>query len=299
MTIRAITRTGLLLAVTLAAAGAAGAAPRWRLVEPTRSAGEACITVGGEAVPYVLLTEDVPAVVRVRGPRRLKIVTRHLAPPADGGEASYVVHAVVDGRVDVDRPERAPRAGSARSCAGAVPAGALRRSYVSVPSGWHDVELTVSGGPVAARVLRERTTRRTVWTAYAPERFAGVGHLEFDSGERSTYYRFGADQPLGFKVSGPTDVEVWVRLDFDHTMNGVQPFGLAVLLDGEPWRNFHFDSDRLDSAVWIERPDVLPGERKTLRLKVPEGSHKVEIRCLKPETCGLAAKIRIPERSIR
>jgi len=290
---------GLALGLALAGAAPAVAASQWRLTAPVRAAGEACVRVGGEAVPYVLLEEETPAVLRVRGPRRLKIVTRHLAPPAPGDEAAYVVHVTIDERLDVDRAERAPRAAAVVTCGDERPLGALRRSYVSIPKGWHDVSVTVSGGPVAARFLRERTTRRTVWTSYAPERFAGVGHLQFDSGARSTYYRFDSTQPLGFVVSGPTDVEVWVRLDFDHTMRGVQPFALTVSLDGEPWRDFHFDADRLDSAVWIEKPDVLPGERKTLRLKVPEGRHRVEIRCLKPEACALAAKIRIPERSIR
>ncbi|HPF34476.1 MAG TPA: hypothetical protein P5571_00055 [Candidatus Krumholzibacteria bacterium] len=293
------TGCALALALTLLTAAEAGAASRWRLATPVRAAGEACVRVGGEAVSYVRLEEGAPAVLRVRGPRRLKIVTRHLAPPAPGDEAAYVVHATIDGRLDVDRPEHAPRALGADVCDGGAPAGALRRSYVTIPKGWHDVEVTASGGPVAARFYQERTTKEVVWADYAPERYASVGHLEFDSGARSAYYRFDAARPLSFEVSGPTEVEVWVRLDFDHTMSGVQPFALTATLDGEPWRDFHFDSDRLDSAVWIERPDVLPGERKTLRLKVPGGKHRVEIRCLKPEVCGMAAKIRIPERSIR
>jgi hypothetical protein len=280
----------------------ADAKTRWRLMEAAREPGRACVTIGGEAVAYCRLDADEPAVVRVKGPRRLKIVSRYLFGEGEDDSANYRLNVAIDGEPRFEKPERSSTVGGLQTCDDGGRVGALRRSYVSVPSGWHDVQVTSEapdGGVIAARFLRELKSKPIRWISYAPERFAGVGHLQFDSGQRSTYYRFDDVQPLAFKMSGPSTIEVWTRLDFDHTMSGTQPYGLEVMLDGEPWRTFHFDSTKLASAAWIERPSVLPGQRKTMRLKIPSGTHRIEIHCLKPEACGLAAKIRIPERDIR
>jgi len=278
------------------------AASRWRLIETADEAGRTCVTVGGEDIGYCLLDPTTPATMRVRGPRRLKIVTRYLYPEGESGIAQYRLLIDIDGESQTESNVLVSPVAEAGACGNSGRVGALRRAYISVPSGWHDVSVTAStvdGGSVAARFLRELKSRSIRWSAYAPERFGGVGHLQFESGERSTYYRFDSVQPLAFKVSGPTSVEIWTRLDFDHTMSGVQPYSLEVVLDGKSWRTFHYDTSKLDSAVWIERPDMLPGERRTMRLKIPNGTHRVEIRCLKPSSGGLAAKIRIPERDIR
>lgn len=95
--------------------------------------------------------------------------------------------------------------------------------------------------------------------SYAPERYARVTQLQFESGSRSTYYTFDSYRPLVCEVTGPTTLTVWTRLDFEHTMNGMQPYALEVALDGTPWRTFHYDAEKLASAVYTDRPGVLPG----------------------------------------
>ena len=52
------------------------------------------------------------------------------------------------------------------------------------------------------------------------------------------------------------------------------------------------------ALVYLERDDILPGARKTLRLPVPPGRHRFELRCPRPQTCGIAAQIRIPTADI-
>ncbi len=100
-------------------------------------------------------------------------------------------------------------------------------------------------------------------------------------------------------LHGPTTLEVWTRLDIMQAMSGSQPYVVEVRLDGEPYRNFHYDSKKLQGAEWLERPSVLAGQRRTLSVVVPKGSHRVELRCLRPSDCGIAAKLRIPAEDIR
>jgi hypothetical protein len=149
-------------------------------------------------------------------------------------------------------------------------------------------------GGVAIRLFRQVKRQRESWVAFTPEHYGEIRHLQLANGNESAYYHFDAGTPLGLSVNGPTTLRVATRLDFDHLMTGVQTYALQVAIDGAVWQTYHFDSDRLDSAVYVERPDILPGDRKEINIAVPRGRHTVEIRCVRPETCGVAAMIHLP-----
>ena len=108
------------------------------------------------------------------------------------------------------------------------------------------------------------------------------------------YYHFGVETPLTFSVVGPTTLKVYTRLDFDYTMNGSQSYTIEVSCDGQLINSYHYHTEKLDTAVYLERTDILPGSRKTMRIPVPSGNHRFEVRCLRPDNCGVAAKIMIP-----
>jgi hypothetical protein len=46
--------------------------------------------------------------------------------------------------------------------------------------------------------------------------------------------------------------------------------------------------------VWVETPQLLPGTRHRLRIDVPAGRHRYELRCLRPDACGIAVQFQIP-----
>lgn len=270
---------------------------RWRSLDPVEDRGDVCLVVEGSEIDYARLEETEPVVIRLRGPRRVKILVRQLFGATGEEEHAFVLHAAVDGTDVLNEVFRGgPRPVTA--CDDTLRAGRLHRAYVDVPAGWHDVSVFAEGETehgAAARFFRETRRRSDKLVSYAPEGYDTVTHLQFDSGSRSAYYTFTVEHPLVCEVAGPTTLTVWTRLDFDHTMSGVQPYALDVLVDGEIARTLHYDSEKLDAAVYVDRPGVLPGERRTFELPLEKGRHRVEIRCVRPESCCLAGKIRIPE----
>jgi len=275
-------------------------AARWRTLATTADNGEICLSVDGQSLSYKRLEADDPVVVRLRGPRRVKILARHLFAAGETGRRAFTLHVAMDGEAVLSKTFRgSPREGVARCNDADAHAGGLHRAYVTVPTGWHELEITADEATVAARFFRETKRQREDLITYAPEHYLGVTQLQFDSGSRSTYYSFSPEKPLTCEVTGPTTLTIWTRLDFDHTMNGSQPYTLEVFCDGEAWRTFHFDTKKLDAAVYMDRPGVLPGERKTLRIPLGKGRHRVEIRCVRPTGCCVTAKIRIPAKDVR
>ncbi len=288
------------------AATNASAEVRWRAVAPQGAREQVCLRIDGIETTYDKLRSETPALYRVRGPRRVKVLSRYVFATGEAGPAAVTLRFAIDGQAALADAQRLqPREGAA-TCGGA-PASSLHHSYLTIPEGWHDVAVThvaaapgtAAAGFTAVRLFRETSRVSEEYVSLSPERYAGVATLQYDSGVRSTLYHFDADQPLSFEVAGPTTAVVWTRLDFDHKMNGRQSYALEVRIDGAVLRTHHYDVDKLDAASYIERPEVMPGERKSLRVQIPRGRHRVEIRCLQPESCGVAAVIRIPAADLR
>ena len=149
-------------------------------------------------------------------------------------------------------------------------------------------------GRVAARFFQVSHRSGSAFVPFAPESYDAVYTLQFESGSHSTYYHFDTSTPLVIEVTGPTTLRVYTRLDFDYTMNGSQAYSLEVLANGETWKSFHYHTHKLSGAAYVERQDVLPGSRKLMRIPVPRGPQRYEIRCLRPEGCGVAVQVMLP-----
>jgi len=290
--------------VALSLPATAPAAARWRTLATAADQGEICLSVEGRQLDYMRLDREDPVVIRLRGPRRMKILSRYLYEPDERGRREYTLNVSMDGEPVLSRVYHGSQRDEIHRCGDETArAGGLRRTYLTVGDGWHELEITAAAGArrgeVAARFFRESKRQREDLVSYAPERYVGVSHLQFESGARSTYYSFTPVRPLTCEVTGPTTLTVWTRLDFDHTMSGSQPYTLEAVIDGVPWRTFHYDTEKLDAAEYTDRPGILPGQRKTMRVPLGKGRHRVEIRCVRPEGCCVTAKIRIPAKDVR
>jgi len=291
----------LALGVLLILPGAARAA-NWKSITPGEDQGRSCIRIGAQEFDYYLLDEERPTVLRVRGPQRLKIITRYLFGEADAQGARYRLMVRVDGREELRRSFNASNLPSAGLCDRDGQVAGLKRVYLSVPTGMHDIQILgeVPGdGRIAARIFRESRGRKAKMVNFSPVEYDGIYSLQFDSGTQSTYYHFSENAPLEFTVIGPTTLEIDTRLDFNHTMNGSTVYRLEVMQNGEALPRFVYHTKKISSASYIERRDILPGERKRMRLTVPRGRQKYEIHCIGPQTCGVAARIRIPEADLQ
>ncbi|MFH1841880.1 MAG: hypothetical protein ABIF77_01620 [bacterium] len=270
----------------------------WRSLRKIDDTGSVALRSAGQEFNYCLLVGETPTTFEIRGPRRLKIISRYLFGPDDPPEQVYTVRVLSDGKEILRKAftgREKPELQVAGENGGSV--STLHRCYVEVGTGLHTIQVfgeTAGDGRIAARFFRQTQARDVPTTTFAPESFANIYSLHFASGAQSTYYHFDADQPLVFMVNGPTTLTLYTRLDFDHTMNGSQSYSLEVSCDNEVWQTFHYHTDKLSSAHYLERQDILPGERKSMRIPVTKGSHRFTIQCVRPSGCGISAQIRIP-----
>ncbi len=299
MTPRAAIAWVMLAALATAAPGLA-ARTTWRTVAPRAAPGQTCLEIGAHEQLYTLLAAKQPVVLQVAGPRRLRIITRHVGAPA-GDNTTYTLVALLDGREVLRKRVTSRPVASARPCGGDGAVTAARTSYLDLPAGEHEVRVlaeTAGGGQVAGRFFRESRRQRRDELPFAPEHYVEARRLVLETGAQSTAYYFRRGQPLRFTVKGPTSLKLYTRVDFDHTAHGLLPYVLEVSRDGGPAQVYHYEARKQDGAVYLERPAILPGERKLLRIAVPKGTHRYTVRCMRPDNCGVTAQIRIPRTDI-
>ncbi len=290
-------RYGMLACLVLAASVAA-AKTSWVSVKEFDGVGTVCIESGGRSIDYAVFDPGDSGTCTVHGPRRIKIISRYLFTATDPERVAYTLVVEVDGREVLRKGFTGKPHDEVALCDGQTRVGSLRRDYLELSAGEHQVTIRVEhegSGRVAVRLFREVKRKREHWVTYAPETYVALRRLQFESGNQSTYYHFDASTPLCFSVAGPTTLRVGTRLDFDHTMNGSQTYTLEVLLDDEVWNSFHFDATKLSAALYVDQSDILPGSRNEFRIAIPNDRHDVEIRCVRPEACGVAAMIHIPK----
>jgi hypothetical protein len=270
----------------------------WVSVKDLAGGDGICLESAGRRFDYVALDGGQVTSGVIHGPRRVKLIARYLFTDRDDDRIPYTVIVALDGREVLRKTFTGRPHPDARPCDRDDRVGSLRRAYLDLAAGKQKLSVRVEHegtGRVAVRVFREVKRQRQRWVTFAPERYDSVRQLQFTSGNQSTYYHFNATTPLCVTVTGPTTLRVGTRLDFEHTMNGSQTYALNVAIDGEVWRSFHFDTEKLSTAVYVDRPDILPGSRNEFRITVPRGRHAIEIRCARPESCGVAAMIHIPK----
>jgi len=292
----------LLLLLAVLVPRPVAAANQWLQVKPAQAGDDVCLQSEGQEFPYLRLAADQPVVYRINGPRRIKLVSRYLPAAGDPERQPFTVTVSVDGTEAVRKTFHATPAAGITVCGQEAAASSLRRAYLELPKGSHLVTVTgqtTGGGELVCRMFRQSKRQSSGTVPFAPEGYLELATLQFESGTQSTYYRFEAGVPLTFAVNGPTNLQLYTRMDFDQGMLGRQKYNLEVWRDGELWRTFHYDATRLANAFYPAQLEILPGTRKKLRISVPAGRHQFEVRCVRPDNCGLTAQIRIPSKDLQ
>lgn len=308
-------RGGLLILVGLLVVGLGAAldapAPSWartswNALEPAGPGhATACIHVGGSEVSYCIIRPDQPVELSLRGPGRLRLLSRHL--PIDGrtGRRCYTIRVEQDGKLLETRPLLAGESRNATLCNhGSAPVGASRETVVAVPDGRHSYRVSIVEPEknVGIRFFRERKRAAVRYANFAPREFEGVCTLvRAASGNQYAHYRFSGEAPLRFTVNGPTRLVMRTRLDFAPGEKTEATYGLEILRQREPdgdWEPVASPSHTttpLAGSTYKECPRVVPGESRRDDIDVPEGTWTYELRAVDAGERGLTARILIPK----
>lgn len=97
-------------------------------------------------------------------------------------------------------------------------------------------------------------------------------------GKEWKYYEFSQANPLILEVNGTTVLYFRVRLIYDITMKGLQPFTLAIqekgLLANTDLLSYSFKAKKSSVSVIKNDPQMVPSAAHEFKLTVPDGAHR-------------------------
>ncbi|MCK4414115.1 MAG: hypothetical protein KAY32_11270 [Candidatus Eisenbacteria sp.] len=289
---------------------AGGADTSWEILAlPDHDLAEVCIRVGGDDAAYYLLDPGHPITLSLRGPGKLRLLTRHL--PRDGrtGKRCYTLLVDRGGERVLEEPLLATQSRGATLCGSdGAPVGSSEETVVSFPAGRHRFRVTIEEPDkrVAVRFFRERKVAETEYINFAPRGSERVCSLVRPSGNEYPHYHFSAEQPLRLTVNGPTELIVRTRLDFAPDASGEAAYELEVFRcqgsdgDWELVETLSYTSEPLseEEGRYAACPEIIPGKSRRYDLEVPAGNWCYELRPGGPATVGVTGRILIPKEDI-
>jgi len=297
-----------LLPATLRIESARAARNSWRSITPNgRTLETVCVRVGETQSEYCLLDARTPIQFSLRGPSKLRVLTRHLPQNGQTGKRCYTIRIEQDGTPVTSRPHLAAESKTAHLCdRQGTPAGASCETIVTIPDGRHDYRVFVeeAGKAVAARFFRSYKAAGTRYAEFAPREYERICTLATPDGKQYQHYRFTAEKPLRFTVNGPISLLLRTRLDFREGEDAEAAYGLALARRpeaGGPWEpagTVNFSAKPEAQARYQDCHGVVPGESRRADLEIPAGSWTYELRPLETGGRNVTARVLIPRSAI-
>lgn len=255
-------------------------------VEVVGAAGRTEVSVVRRVeLDYHLVTADRDLEFEVEGPAWVRVYTRAWWPDGVSGRRGYGLSLWQE---DAERVLEFEAGKSSSSYArNGRPVGQWRSFYVQVPPGRNRYRLALNRAPLDTVGVRFKFQAPRPWAGIA---LPGLDELVLvQGGQRETFRRLAADNPATFRLTGPCQVKVRARLNYRPELVGAQSFRLAVFAGDDELVGQNLRVTKSQVASWENAGGLVPSVEKTLRFRLPDGSHalRVELHGTLARDCGI------------
>ena len=279
--------------------GSEGQVPDWDSFIPDGFIDRVLVKVFGSELIYYGFDAHTPLVFKVKGPTQVRILTRLRFTPDMQGEQSYEVIISQNGFEREKRTHRTTISNKASyvEMRGMKLGKAIKLDCAVNDTGLHTFEVRLglnSGDRVEARIYKLDDK-----IVIAPHDYAKSVTAFLSESRERTYYLLTREQSVHVMVSGPTQLHMQARLDYDPGMVGKQMYVLYVLEDEVPLKSFHIESVRSTTVTYEDRPTIIPGAIKKFEIEVPRGLHTYEFQLPSSQIQGVCLRFLIPTVDVR
>ncbi len=274
------------------------ASPASRAIEDLPDQTAVRVDVAGKPRAYYRIAAGKEITVELKGPGKLKIVSRaEVSPGAPAAAVSYRVFLREGARVVKEQATESSVSDQAALRGGSAVCKSRTFTWV-IPEGAHRIRLSEAGAPgVLVRLLvsspNNAVERMISMTPVEASRIVTVAEGE----KMIPYYSILPGKPVRWRIVGPTRLELTSRLDFDPTMRGTQVYRLAVLEEGKQAREFEFKTTKATTASYADLKDRVASKLDRAILQMGQGTHEFSVELKAPANGSAEIHVRIPEPS--
>ncbi|RPH92456.1 hypothetical protein EHM69_12750 [candidate division KSB1 bacterium] len=237
------------------------------------------LLVSGKRRTYFVLQEGQQIEIKLKGPSRLKIMSRVvLSGASDSTQYTYL--ALRKGSRKTLSFSHQTYYSDKVAFAGAVE-GTLsvsRTKIVDIPRGDHTYKLYLpkdSKRKVLFRFALETNafTNGTPVVAMTPAEFTTP--VDLVSGEEiTTYYRIGTGHNVTLNLIGPATLKVLARIEYDQKMSGLQKWKVQVQEDGRVKSTYSLSTRKSDITNYREISSLVASRAEIFYVEIPAGEHR-------------------------
>jgi len=274
-----------------------------KVIKPKNANTKIKMVISGENRTYYPLQFKDPSIISIRGPGKLKVITRVQFVSNNHQRMDYKLYYRIDGirknEVEFINVKRSKSASYKNNFLG-VP-GIGKYIIVELGLGEHTIELwTGTKTPkVATRYLFTKTKEKKVdWISLSP--LYPKEPVDLVTRENVIhYFRFSKNKPLRVKITGPTNLRVLNRMENHYYMKGRINYRLQVKEDGEIKHTYLLSSVRSEITSYKKDGKKIPGKAKEIVISVPRGTHIYEIIPLDKDKKTILGRILFPKNDIK
>jgi hypothetical protein len=274
-----------------------------KVLKPKNAETKIITIVAGKNRVYYPVNIKNSTIVTVRGPGKIKVLTRARFNSNQLEQVSYNILYKVDGdellKTGFTNVKKSNNAKYKNNSLG-IP-GDSRSFEIELEIGDHTIELwnaEVSLNIDARYLFTPVKAKKKKWIALSP--IAPFEPVDLITNEDIVhYYRFTKKQPLKFKVIGPTIIQVLSRIENHYDMKGRINYRLQVKEDGTIRNTYLLCSTRSDVTSYKRDKTKIPGKAKEIIFKVPKGVHYYEIIPLDKDKSTVLGRILFPKKDIK
>ena len=296
--------TLLMLVFLVAASGAfAQSGKKSRSLKPINYTKRVTHILSEKSRSYYSLDTEKASVITLKGPGKLRVITRARFEKDSPGKLDYTVKYQIDGgdllTEAFDRVKPLEDGKYQNEALGTL--GYSRDIEIELERGDHSIEFTLADDKVkvAARYLfYPAKAKKMDWITYTPEMPAEP--IDLVTRESIIhYYRSSQEKPLKVEVIGPTQVRVLTRVENHYHMRGRIHYRMQVRENKEVINTYQLSSRRSEVTFYKDNPELIPGTGCEFVIDVPEGRHTYEIMPIDKDKSTVLGRFMIPEKDVK
>ena len=274
-----------------------------KVLKPKNAKTKIKTVINGKNRTYYPLQFKDPSIINVKGPGKLKIITRVRFVSDMEQRLSYNLFYTIDGarenEVEFNNVKRSKIAAYKNHSLGMPGLG--KDIIFELGLGEHTIELWpgTETPQVTARFLFTKTKEKKIeWISLSP--LYPKEPVDLVSRENVIhYFRFSQSKPLKVKITGPTILRVLNRMENHYYMKGRINYRLQVKEDGDVKHTYLLSSVRSEITSYKKDDTKIPGKAKEIDINVPAGTHIYEIIPLDKDKKTILGRILFPKNDIK
>ncbi len=277
--------------------------PKTKVLKPKNVESKISIIISGKNRTYYPLIFKDATILSAKGPGTLKIITRAQFDSQTSKSFRYSIFYSINGnkKVKVDFNDSKPDSKAKfKDKSFGVP-GNGESIVIQLNRGDNTIELWYQSEKlkIIGRFLFTETKEKKIdWVSLSPS-FPNEPVSIVTNEEVATYYRFSTNKPLKIKITGPTTLRVFNRIENHYQMKGRIDYRLQVKEDGKVKNTYQLSSVRSDVTVYKKNCGRTPGKAKEVLITVPGGTHIYEILPLDKDKDSILGKVLFPKKDVK